>query len=687
MSQTSDKQKYEKRKATEAARHAAQSAAGRDIGPMPKPKKPRRRKACERSLRKFCETYLSEWFHIAWSDAHLTAILRLETAVLDGGQFCFAMPRGSGKTTLCVAAALWAVLFGHRSFVVMIGATEGAGDELAESWKAEIEGNDLLLEDFPEACYPVRCLEGINHRAAAQTSGGELTNLGWGGKGAQLATIKGAKCSGAILRTAGITGRIRGMKVAAGRKSLRPDLVLIDDPQTDESASSAAQNAEREKVLTGAVLGLAGPRRKIAAVMPCTVIAPGDLADRMLDRDRNPQWHGERSKMLISAPTNEELWEEYYRLRAEDMRAGGDGSAGTRFYDQNREAMDAGARVYWPERYDPGELSAVQNAMNLKQDRPKVFYAEYQNEPLAETALIESQLTAEQVANKLAGTPRQTVPKDCTRLTAGIDVGGKVLWYTVVAWDERFGGVVVDYGCWPRQTRAFFAAAQASPTLDDLHPTLSETARVYRGLADLAATLLGTEYRQEETGSSLRVERCLIDSGWQTDVVYQFCRETPFNALVVPSKGYAVTTGTPISAWPKKPGERAGWNWRFLRPLLTFDPNSWKTQLAAAWRTPNGSPGRLAMYGSSPVPHQLFAAHIAAESPTKVQARGREFEAWSRRPNEDNHWLDTTVLAAVAASFAGVQWSATGAPAAPKAKKKIDIEELYKAQQQQQGAT
>ena len=59
------------------------------------------------------------------------------------------------------------------------------------------------------------------------------------------------------------------------------------------------------------------------------------------------------------------------------------------------------------------------------------------------------------------------MPKGCTRVTAGIDVGGKVLWYTLTAWDERFGGVVIDYGCWPRQTRAFFAAAMFAAQIED----------------------------------------------------------------------------------------------------------------------------------------------------------------------------------------------------------------------------
>lgn len=92
-----------------------------------------------------------------------------------------------------------------------------------------------------------------------------------------LPTITGSAASGAILKVAGITGRIRGMKhQAAEGDSFRPDLVILDDPQTDESARSLSQCQGRESILAGAVLGLAGPGRKISGIMPCTVIRPGD---------------------------------------------------------------------------------------------------------------------------------------------------------------------------------------------------------------------------------------------------------------------------------------------------------------------------------------------------------------------------------------------------------------------------
>jgi hypothetical protein len=320
---------YDRYKDQQAGISRERSAAGREIGPLPKVVNPRRKARCKRSLRHFCETYLKARFPLAWSADHLKAIDRLERAILDGGRFAFAMPRGSGKTSLSEAAAVWALVYGHRSFVVLIGATEAAAEELLDSIKVELETNDLLLADFPEVCHPIRMLEGIANRCAGQTLGGERTRIEWTQKGVTLPTVAGRPASGAVLRVTGITGphpRDEGaVPDGEATRSIRPDLVIIDDPQTDESARSPTQNAYREKVLAGAVLGLAGPKKKISAVMPCTVIAPGDMADRILDRERHPEWNGERTRLIYAFPSAEAMWEQYARLRAEGMRAGDEG--------------------------------------------------------------------------------------------------------------------------------------------------------------------------------------------------------------------------------------------------------------------------------------------------------------------------------------------------------------------------
>ena len=53
-------------------------------------------------------------------------------------------------------------------------------------------------------------------------------------------------------------------------------------------------------ILAGAILGLAGPGRKIAGLMTLTVVRPDDMADRILDRQKHPQWQGERTKMVYA---------------------------------------------------------------------------------------------------------------------------------------------------------------------------------------------------------------------------------------------------------------------------------------------------------------------------------------------------------------------------------------------------
>lgn len=66
---------------------------------------------------------------------------------------------------------------------------------------------------------------------------------------------------------------------------------------------------------------LAGPGEKIAMFMTLTVVRPDDLADRLLDRDKHPQWQGERTKMVFAFPGDEALWAKYAEMRADGLRA------------------------------------------------------------------------------------------------------------------------------------------------------------------------------------------------------------------------------------------------------------------------------------------------------------------------------------------------------------------------------
>lgn len=680
---------YEAHRESAAQRQSELSLAGRDIGELPAIVDEARKESCRFDFRKFCETYFPEVYNLEWSDDHLRAIGKLQKAILEGGLFALAMARGSGKSSLAETAAIWAMAYGHREFIVVIGASEGAALEMLDSIKTELEVNEHLQEDFPEMVYPIARLEGIANRCAGQLYKGERTRIAWTASEIVLPTIAGAASSGAIVRVAGITGRIRGMKYKRpDGRTIRPELVIVDDPQTSESAGSAEQTRKRVRVLAGDVLGLAGPGRKIAGVMPCTVIRPGDMAEQMLDRSKHPEWNGERCRMMYKFPKNEGLWNRYADLRADELREKGTFEKATAFYAAHRKEMDEGAVVAWLARFNHDEISAVQHAMDLKLTDEAAFWAEYQNEPLEEDLGAEEQLTLDGVSSRVNGHSRLGVPVSATHVTAFIDVQKTMLFHCIVAWDDDFTGRVIDYGEWPDQKRRFFTLNDANATLQQKFPRSGLEGCIYEGLKSLTGEILGREYFRDD-GAAMRIEKCLVDANWgqSTDTVYQFCRESEFASVLTPSHGrYIGASSKPMGEYKRAVGDRVGMNWRMpnvrgrraIRHVV-YDANFWKSFVATRLLTATGDRGALTLFGRSPADHLLFAEHLTAEYRVKTEGRGRRVDEWKMRPDaKDNHWWDCIVGNAVAASMCGCVLAGTmaDARAKPATKPRVKLSEL-----------
>ena len=655
---------YQDHRERAAARQSQLSESGRDICDLPAIVNPVRRAAAETDFRVFCESYLPESFRLAWSDDHLRAIAKIERAVLYGELFAFAMPRGSGKTTMIEAAALWAMVYGHRQFVAIIGADQAAATTIADSIKAQVENNDDLLADFPAACYPVRCLDRIAQRAKGQLYHGRPTDIDWSADQVTLPWIAGEPSAGACVRLSGITGRIRGMKhTRPDGSSIRPSLVLIDDPQTDESASSPSQCATREKILSGAILGLAGPGTRIAGLCTITVIRTDDMADRLLDRTRHPAWQGERSQLVYDWPTADDLWLEYGELRRSGQRSGAGTAEADAFYAHRRDEMEAGHRVAWPERVNDDELSAIQHAWNLRIDRgDAAFFAEYQNQPLSEH-VDSDKLDKRQLATRVQQVPRFTVPAGHHRLTAFCDVQDRVLFWLVASWSECFGGQVVAYGVYPDQGVSFFEAGSAKRTLARASPGVGFEAALANGLDRVAEMLLSRDWHRED-GTALRISQMMIDANWgkSTQTVRTFARRSPMAGLLLPSHGRGIgASGTPLSDKHRTRGDRIGLNWRIntvqKQRSCTYDTNFWKTFVASRLRLPTGDPEAILFHQGE---HDLLFDHLTNEYPVRAEARGRVVDEWKLSGTRfENHWWDCLVGAAVAASIQGVEPPAT----------------------------
>lgn len=648
-----------------------QSESVADIGELPAVVDPERKEACRYDLLLFLTTYFPNSTGLKpFSEDHHRVIRRIEKCILQGGRFLNAVYRGFAKTTISENAALWAVLYGHRRFVAIFGADQSAATGNIDSIKRELEGNDLLLADFPEACYAIRCLEGKSQRQHSQSYQGALTHIGWTADRVVLPTIPESVASGAILCSHGLTGSNRGMKhKRPDGTQQRPDLILVDDPQTDESAVSQLQVSKRISTIKKTLLKLGGHGKTIAVVINATVICPDDAIEQL---QKEPSWQSERIKMVRKwSDAHETLWlKNYAELRntfdKDDPESQAVAhAAATEFYRNNRDAMDCGCVVSWEHCFDPEtELSAIQHAYNaLIDDGPEVFASEYQNEPLPAIA-DSAMLTADEIARKVNGYQRQQLAQDVQRLTAFVDVQKDALYWAVTAWADNFSGYVVDYGVYPEQRLDYFILREIRKSLLDVHEGMGFEGALFAALTALTDWLLDLEWIRDDD-TRLKIERCLVDANWgeSTDLVYSFCRQSKHSAVLMPSHGKFIgASSNAFNEWKPKPGERRGLNWR-IPPLAAgkpirhciFDSNYWKSFLHKRLATAIGDKGALSLYRASPAKHRMIAEHLSSEYRVQTQGRGRMVDEWKLRPNRpDNHYLDCLVGCCVAASMQGV---------------------------------
>lgn len=686
----------ERRRRATVERGRAYTRAGADVGEIAKPLNPERREACRLDLLRFLIEYFPNSTGISpFSDDHRRVIGRISDCILRGGRFINAVYRGFAKSTISENALLWAILYGHRRFGAIFAAEADLAAKAITSIKLELAENDLLAEDFPEVCTPVRALEGKPQRCLSQTVGGRPTHIRWNADSIVMPTVSGSLASGSIIMSRGLTGSILGLRhKASDGTQLRPDVAIVDDPQTRESAASLMQVQKRLEILTKSVLKLAGHTTSIACVVNATVIQNDDLVDRLLDQRKFPSWQGERIPMVRAwATRHDDLWLTKYReLRNTfDGDTVGDQARAHReamaFYKEHREEMDAGCVVSWEACFDPEtECSAIQHAYNaLIDDGEEVFASEFQQQPLANEAKTAA-LSGDDVRARIVNVPRWIAPTGIDTLTAFVDVQEKVLYWAVVGWGPQFRGHVVAYGSFPDQGRSYWTLRDAKKTLASAAGGVSIEAAIHAGLEHVSRDLLDRDVARENDDAVLRVSQLCIDANWaQTaGVVRDFARRSSWGPRVLPTHGRFVgASGSTLSDKKPERGERVGFHWRTStiqrQRHVLFDTNAWKSFLAARMRLPAADPMALTVHAGK---HEMLAEHLTSEYPTRVEARGRVVDEWRLFPGRDNHWLDCVVGAAVAASYAGI--SSVGVEARPGAvtRRVVSAEDMARRRQE-----
>jgi len=187
----------------------------------------------------------------------------------------FLAPRASGKSTFWFTIIpCWFAAFGYSKFLAAFADSAEQAERHLATFKQELEENELLNEDFPELCRP-----GTRKRGTVK---GDAKNMRW-------------CANGFVFIAKGIDSQSLGMKVG----KTRPDTLLFDDIEPDESNYSIYQMEQRLMTIQDAVLPL---NERARVVLSGTVTMPGSITHQLVkhaagieDPDGERKWIDEEN--------------------------------------------------------------------------------------------------------------------------------------------------------------------------------------------------------------------------------------------------------------------------------------------------------------------------------------------------------------------------------------------------------
>lgn len=649
---------------TQAARMASKRAKVRDLA-IPLPVDMERRARCLEDPLLFLRTYFSSTFYQPFTKDREAMLRSIVDAARYGGDYAIAGPRGEGKTRLAVYGALYLMFANLSPFPVVIGKSQTKAQNELKTIKDRLQQNDLLLSDFPEVAMPFKAVGGWSSRCRLQTVAGRATNIEIASDHIIFPTItidmlpedwpeECVPCSlGQVISSLGIDGPIRGTNY----RDARPTLAILDDIESKESAQSETVIESNEQIIEKDIGGLGGSGRRVSRVMLCTTQNRKCIAYRYTDREQKPSWNGKRFRKMVEKPARTDLWERYVELRLNKDADDPDARVAFRFYRDNREAMDAGCEISNPYSFDdrthsdgdPLEISAIQAYYNRIADFGTESVAtEDDNDPPETTGPEGTGISAALVASRLSGLTRHTCPINTTCITAGIDIGKYACHWTAIAWTNNATGVVIDYG----------VAEVANTNVQSSNDAIESA--IYKTLLDFRDWLINAEF-VDSAGAVRQIDSCFCDSGDYTQSVYEFVRQVQHQRFY-PTKGIGrYKSPTPSETVRVGTHLHASYLAADQVWLHLLDVDYWKRFVHERFLTPTFNDenmlraGSLSLYelqGSKS--HLSFAQHIVAEEWVSDFKEGKGERCYWINHNRNNHWLDSTAMAAAAASRHGV---------------------------------
>jgi len=252
-------------------------------------------------------------------------------------------------------------------------------------------------------------------------------------------------------------------------------------------------------------------------------------------------------------------------------------------------------------------------------------------------------LDATVLSERISHPARGYVPDDTQWLTMGVDIGKYKIHWSLVSWRSGTRSKIVDYGM-----------------LDVPSKELGEERAILQTLRELRDMV--TAGWAKPNGERVPVSHCLIDSGYQTDLVYAFCRESgsPF----APSKGQGGSEREPYRSPMRVTQTIAtiadGYHCERLQKargikLVLINTDVWKSWLHERLTCPAGSAGAMDLFHViEPRTHWDFAKQITAERlEQRFDPKKGPISQWVNEHKRPNHYFDAVIYACVAGHQAG----------------------------------
>lgn len=231
-------------------------------------------------------------------------------------------------------------------------------------------------------------------------------------------------------------------------------------------------------------------------------------------------------------------------------------------------------------------------------------------EPWEDTKLKTS---AELVLERQTELPEYVVPSWAKILTGGVDVQETSLYWSIRAWGDYLTSQNIAHG----QVLSF----------NDID------------------NIMNAEYLNEN-GEPMIVNLCLVDSGDQTDIVYDFCATHSDYALPVKGSSHAQLSNYKLSKINRTDSRAMG------TTLVLVDSGAYKDMIAGRMQRDNGRGSWMVYSGCD----MEYAKQVTAEHKVNVKHGNTVKKVWQLKTSHaDNYYLDTEVYNAAAADILGVR--------------------------------